>query len=680
MHLNNVLRYLVILLTVLVIAISVLPVSATPSAISGNAEPKKSLQVTENAEREYFNLSSFRGAEQHNFTVDRRITVLKHGGVLFNTTFFLKIAEEATESFNTINFTISNEEFDSIYQYSITHTNGSTKGFSVIEDRQENNTILSVLIPTVRPGNEIRFTINENYGTYVEQNPASESTLAFNGIFNHSFHPWVSIPLTEYSIYVEIEPPLEEDPPVVVAGSLRPTGLGTGNFTPTSNKIEITNVSALPTFNLSLYNESLEYNLTALQDTKFIPAYDPQIGENLTLFLSFNFTAQTPPVQYESFRRIVEIDQWKKIKVTEEIEVRNLAGNGSEFPLVGKLGYFLLIVPDPVEYISGYDSFGNLSVTKAPFTITYRGDLEVTHFEIRPRIRIQGNDTYKFSITYTRELKHVLDGDVLGTQRLELWSSSWFNWTVLEFSLKVVFPPGSSFKSDSGFSDGSSVIRTKGTTGSGLLKLIRSPYREWTYSNPTEIGSLIIKIDYDAGYLWIANSPLIFSFGFFLLGLTYVGARTIRFGGEAYTEVKEIPYELIENYVRTYEEKTAIRERVRRLDKQRKSGKATDREYQKAKRILQNKLTAIERNLVDSTRTLAKKGRAYESFTHSIEVAEAEREDVLANLERLEKRKTAGRIGKDAYRRLKNNYERRLKKANNTVDRVLIELRSFMPE
>ncbi|MHA2499866.1 MAG: hypothetical protein ACXAEL_09905 [Candidatus Hodarchaeales archaeon] len=64
MHLNNVLRYLVILLTVLVIAISVLPVSATPSAISGNAEPKKSLQVTENAEREYFNLSSFRGAEQ----------------------------------------------------------------------------------------------------------------------------------------------------------------------------------------------------------------------------------------------------------------------------------------------------------------------------------------------------------------------------------------------------------------------------------------------------------------------------------------------------------------------------------------------------------------------------------------------------------------------------------------
>jgi hypothetical protein len=243
----------------------------------------------------------------------------------------------------------------------------------------------------------------------------------------------------------------------------------------------------------------------------------------------------------------------------------------------------------------------------------------------------------------------------------------------------VILPPGSSFKSDSGFSDGS-VIRTPGTTGSGLFNLIRRPYREWTYLNPTEDGSQLIKIYYDAGFLWIATSPLIFSFGFFLLGLAYIGVRSIRIGGEAYTEVKEIPYELIENYVRTYEEKTAIRERIRRLDRQRKTGKATDREYQKAKRILQNKLTDIDRNLVDSTRTLAKKGRAYEAFTHSIEVAEAEREDVLANLERLEKRKTAGRIGKDAYRRLKNNYERRLKKANNTVDRVLIELRSLIPE
>ncbi|MFW9914293.1 MAG: hypothetical protein ACFFGZ_01675 [Candidatus Thorarchaeota archaeon] len=679
MRLNNVLRCLVIFLTVLVIAISVLPVSATPSAISGNAEPKKALQTTDNAEREYFNLSSFRGAEHYNFTVDRRITILKYGGVIFNTTFFLKIAEEETESFNAINFTIPNEEFDSIYRYSITHTNRSTQGFSVIEDRQENNTILSVLIPTVTPGNEIKFTLNENYGTYIKQNPASESILAFNGIFNHSFHPWVSIPLTDYNIYLEIEPPLEEDPPVVVQGSLRPTGLGEGNFTPSSNKIEITNVSSLPTFNLSLYNESLGYNLTSLQDIEFIPAYNPQIGENLTLFLAFNFTAQTPPVQYDSFRRIVEIDQWKKIKVTEEIEVRNLAGNGSEFSLVGKLGYFLLVVPNPVEYVSGHDSLGNLSVTKAPFTITYRGNLEVTHFEIMPRIQIQGNDTYKFSITYTRELKDVLKGDVLGTQRLELWSSSWFNWTVLEYSLRVILPPGSSFKSDSGFFDGS-VIRTKGTTGSGLFKLIRRPYREWTYLNPTQVGSLIIKVYYDVGYLWILESPLVFSFGFFLLGLAYIGARTIRFGEEAYTEVKEIPYELIENYVRTYEEKTAIRERVRRLDKQRKSGKATDREYQKAKRILQNKLTDIERNLVDSTRTLAKKGRAYGAFTHSIEVAEAEREDVLANLERLEKRKTTGRIGKDAYRRLKNNYERRLKKANNTIDRVLIDLRSFIPE
>ncbi|MFX0115707.1 MAG: hypothetical protein ACFFB3_14250, partial [Candidatus Hodarchaeota archaeon] len=458
--------------------------------------------------------------------------------------------------------------------------------------------------------------------------------------------------------------------------------------TPDSNILEAMNITSLPTYNLSMLDDSLGYNVTALKeleeelekDIEFIPAYNPLIEENLTLFLSFNYTANFPPVQYDSLHRTIRIDQWKRLTVTEEITIRNLASSGSEITIGGRIGFFVVPIPNDADYLSGHDNFGNLTANMLE-PVYYGEDLVASDLQIAPRIGIQGNNTYQFVISYTQELEDHVDGDILGTQRLKIWSSSLLNWTVLEFSLKVEFPVGASFKRVSGLSAAREPYsQNKGIERSGLFKLLQRPYREWRFTNGTYLGSLEIEISYDAGYLWIIIDPLIYSFGILLIGLAYIGVRSIRFGEDVITEIEEIPQEMIENFVKTYEEKTAIRERIQRLERQRRSGKATDREYQKARRILQNKLTTIERDLVDLTRSLAKKGRAYEGFTHSIEVAEAEREDVLTNLDRLEKRKTAGRIGKDSYQRLKRDYERRLKKANNSLDRVLIELRSLIPE
>ena len=56
----------------------------------------------------------------------------------------------------------------------------------------------------------------------------------------------------------------------------------------------------------------------------------------------------------------------------------------------------------------------------------------------------------------------------------------------------------------------------------------------------------------------------------------------------------------------------------------------------------------------------------------------ANREAILLNIDSLEKKKTQGRIGKEAYAKLKLNYDKQLRKANNDVDKVLIELRSLL--
>ncbi|MFX0116618.1 MAG: hypothetical protein ACFFB3_18865, partial [Candidatus Hodarchaeota archaeon] len=236
MHRSNLLRCLMTFMTILMIAISLLPASATPGALSGTAEPNEIVQETGNAEKQYFNLSSFRGVEQHNFTAHRETYILNYGAGTVNTSFVLRIAEEADESFNAINFTIRNEEFDSITRYTFGHMNGSTRGFSVTEERQANVTILSVLIPTVTPGNEVKFAFIAHYGsTFVKQNPGINSTLSFNGIFNYSFCPWVSIPLTNYELYLDISGSVgtsyegEDVKPEIDPKSIEPSSILLGN-------------------------------------------------------------------------------------------------------------------------------------------------------------------------------------------------------------------------------------------------------------------------------------------------------------------------------------------------------------------------------------------------------------------------------------------------------------------
>ena len=62
----------------------------------------------------------------------------------------------------------------------------------------------------------------------------------------------------------------------------------------------------------------------------------------------------------------------------------------------------------------------------------------------------------------------------------------------------------------------------------------------------------------------------------------------------------------------------------------------------------------------------------------SIEVAEESRDGILRNIESLERKKSQGRIGKEAYAKLKLSYDKKLRSSNNEIDKVLIELRTLL--
>ena len=90
--------------------------------------------------------------------------------------------------------------------------------------------------------------------------------------------------------------------------------------------------------------------------------------------------------------------------------------------------------------------------------------------------------------------------------------------------------------------------------------------------------------------------PSVFMFFFFILGLVYVTIRvlTLRLSPVVSSEPskEEIPYDLIEGFVRFYQEKTALRTRMNNLELKRAQIKKAD--FDKQKQTLDTKVATTE--------------------------------------------------------------------------------------
>ena len=269
---------------------------------------------------------------------------------------------------------------------------------------------------------------------------------------------------------------------------------------------------------------------------------------------------------------------------------------------------------------------------------------------------------------------------------LYLWTlcSLNYNWTIQRFEFNLLLPYGSGYNLTSITTGIESRISRESTFNSStrertLLGIFDQTSLEIGFENLTPLSNRNLSIEFNFSLFNFLQIPLSICILFFLLGIAYIFIRNISFGFRPKrTALEEIPLDLIKDFVKTYEEKTAIREQILRLDRKRKSRNISKREYEQTLIILRNRQQGIDRSIVSISKKLAEEGPRYRISMRSIEVAEANREDILQNIESLERKKTQGRIGKEAYTRLKINYDKQLRKANNEVDKVLIDLRSLL--
>jgi hypothetical protein len=524
--------------------------------------------------------------------------------------------------------------------------------------------------------------------TYDTDAKLEEATFPYT--FNLSFIPMISLPITGYHIEwfvgqdeaglfhsVSIDNETVTPDPTTLTGILTNDNIG----------IHIANVTGLTTIDRTVLNTSKygNYNLTRLADLKFIPAYQPNLKANFTTYyLSFDYSQQVyTNIEFSSLTTKIIVTEWGWTTTQHEITIRNIgiqsgstlrtALGSDTFP---SINFYL---PDTAEKIGFHDKYGNISIASATGST---GGKKV--IEINPRVEIEKGEVYLLQLSYRERTSDIASDLGNGRIQLHLPLTLANNWTIHQFEFSLLLPFGSTFNLDEAVNITEqktlrSVLESSTITEREFLGLFDRIGIHLMYEELTPLS--IHYIDFIAGLapVYPFYQPLSIFLFLLVLGIVYTLVRNVSFGiSPRRVLLDEIPLDLIRNFVKNYEEKTAVRAQILRLDKRRKTKKISAREYEKTRTLLNNRLEQADRTIVSVSRKLADESRRYRIVMRTIEVAEANREDILLNIDSLERKKTQGRIGKEAYAKLKLSYDKQLQSANNEIDKVLIELRALL--
>ncbi|MHA2299286.1 MAG: hypothetical protein ACXAEU_19970 [Candidatus Hodarchaeales archaeon] len=615
------------------------------------------------------------------FNVTKRIIVNEWGYTIVNTT--MSISNNGNSTFNYFDITVPLFEWEK-YDHTLV-TPSEIKTETPLIDNSAETVTWAFQTPDIEPSTNYTFSIVAGSNSLAYIRPGVEqSDTTFPIRFKVAALPWFSVPINNLEIQAEFVAPVAgatfDNTSIMMANNLTdetPEEIHSDHYKLSLTELDTIDFDSLSDSSNGGYDTD---ELSSQGIEAFIPAYTPSLASNMTSIVEIDYRDGDGRaiVHYTDVAVIVDIDQWGTTWFTETITIENTGPEGTEIFGFSNIGNIILYAPYDAIIDGVRDNHGNLSVTAVQQTANPVGFQDnLTKVTINSRVPVPVGNTYTFTLRYHLANDKVLDDLSGGKLALKSPLMTLFNWTISNYHLTVKFPYMTTVDLPIG-----NIMENNSQIGSDRgFMFFERPILTVEMENLTPFDNIGFEFTYGVFIGWFLIGPMMLSLFFLVLGLIYVSARLLSYRispAIVMTSMEEIPYDLIGDYVKAYEEKTALRERIRQLTERRKRMKV--KEYEKSIKIFDSKLAESERQLVHSMTELSKKGGRYRETSRSIQLAESEREDVLKNLQNLERRKKASRIDRETYVRLQRQYEKRLKKSNTTIDKVLIELRSLLTE
>ncbi|MFX1260439.1 MAG: hypothetical protein ACFFAN_21530 [Promethearchaeota archaeon] len=385
------------------------------------------------------------------------------------------------------------------------------------------------------------------------------------------------------------------------------------------------------------------------------------LGDNKIISINFSDDGVTK-MEYDEVNREIYISPWGLIKVKEEFLIKNKGEID-----IDEISFE---IPGPAKDVYVYDDLGEiLGITIEPeVNYTKHKDKDLLIDLSENRVQITPNSKYRFYIRYflpfekyysINWFQESIKIDVL-TSTYELLGRDQTINIIIEgcFHLDSVSDPPDAIEQ---------------TQTSTIL------IYESEYVSPLE--SREIQFTWTVNFFDILLRPLTFMLLIALISVAYVLIIKTK-KPEAETAVISkalIPINELREFISLYEEKNALTIEIREAEELTKRKKMVKRKYKNLLSKNTSKIQEIEKEIIPFKKEVLETNITFENIVKKLEILEAERESVKDSLNLLETRYKRGRLpSKSAYVKLSDNFLRRLKKIDRSIDKNLQQLRSYL--
>lgn len=364
---------------------------------------------------------------------------------------------------------------------------------------------------------------------------------------------------------------------------------------------------------------------------------------DMEIAIKFNNPSQEL-VSFESIRRQITITSSGQVISRDFYHVINLGP---------QINGITLAKPQNASPILAFDSAGsiqdNLQVKTDSVVISPRFNL------------IQMNDSFTFMIEYLMPLENAMER--IG------WPDSYQFTTdlaktddliVKQYVVNVSLPKEAQIEHLS--SNPNSTITQ--ADGNEIL------FYDFGMLLPDQIRSLTINYQYP---MFLASiSPLGWIFSVEMILVAIGAAILIKRPTKVITKV---PIEKIKRFVTLQDEKTGLRFELEKRSEEIARGAISKHEYRRRRKSIEMRISELNRTLATLKSELKVVDPRYDQMIRRLEKAEAELEGLRVSDNQITAQYRSGRISKDAYESLSKDYRKRIEKARETIDSVIVTFR-----
>ena len=401
----------------------------------------------------------------------------------------------------------------------------------------------------------------------------------------------------------------------------------------------------------------ITYDLSTSLELNYLDPFLGNMGEEKEVTISIKDTTRTN-MQLDEVKREIDVSPWGIIKVEEKHLIHN----------IGKieLSSFSFKIPQNAINLEVFDELGEyLGTSIGDSSNNFK---EVTINLLNNRATIKPDSKLSYTIQYNIPIQNFLSVNWFEESlKLDLISTK-FEFLCVQQEVKLVL-------------EGCNNINYISIPPDAINQGSSSKILLYNSEQVSPLESKEILVTFSINLIDLMFRPIIIILFIMIILSSFVLIVKTRKKEETIIALKSelIPINEIREYCSLYEEKNALMLEIRTAEEEAKRKKLAKKSFKNLVSKNNNKIEQIKNEIQPFKKSLIESGEIFENIVKKLDVLDAERISVDDSINLLDNRYKRGKLpSRQAYQKLSDDFFKRRKKIDRTIDKYVQQLRSYL--